>query len=313
MHHTLNKLAKLVSGETLGSPATKITGVSEIFNAAEGSLVFVLEPAFLDKALESKATAIVAHKSTKLPEGTTAILVDNPRLALAKILSLFAKPCEVEPGIHKTAVIHKSAKISKTASIGSYTYIGPNVTVGDNTIIYPHVTVYADSAIGKNCIIHAGARIGLDGFGFVPVNGKFEKIPQTGKVIIEDDVEIYSNTCVARGTIGNTIIRRGTKIDTLSHIAHNCDIGEDCAITSLVGFAGSVTLKNHVTVGGQAGFSGHQSVGENTIIMARAGVTKDIPANSVVSGFPAVDHRKEMETQAVIRRLPKILKKLKDN
>ena len=165
---------------------------------------------------------------------------------------------------------------------------------------------------GKRVILHAGASIGVDGYGFVFDEGKHKKIPQIGTVIIEDDVEIYSNTCVARATLGATIVKRGTKIDNLTHIAHNCVIGEDCALTSLLGFAGSVTFGNRVFVGGQAGFNGHISVGDNTVIMARAGITKSIPSNSIISGFPAQDHRKEMEMQALLHMLPKLYKKVEE-
>ena len=153
--------------------------------------------------------------------------------------------------------------------------------------------------------------IGSDGYGFVHVAGKYQKIPQIGKVIIEDDVEIGANVTVARATLGSTWIKRGTKIDNLVHIAHNCVIGEDCAITSLAAFAGSVTLEDHVSVGGHAGFAGHIRVGEGTVVMARSGVTKDIPPHSVISGFPAHDHKKELEIEALIRRVAKLEKSSK--
>lgn len=308
--HLLSKLAKLVSGDISGNRLDKINGVSTIEDAKKGDLVFVLDEKHLARALASQASAIVLRKGLD-PKKMPAILVSNPRLALAKILSLFAEECEIELGVHKTAVVHGSAMIGKNVRIGAHVSIGPKAAIGDQTIIYPNSSIYARTIIGRNCIIHSGARIGVDGYGFVPVGGKFEKIPQIGRVVVGDDVEIYANTCISRGALGDTKIGRGTKIDSLSHVAHNCEIGENCAITSLVGFAGSVKLGNHVTVGGQAGFSGHQSVGDNTVILARSGVTKDIPENSVVSGFPAVDHRKEMEVQALLRRLPQLLKKLK--
>ncbi|MBI5701521.1 UDP-3-O-(3-hydroxymyristoyl)glucosamine N-acyltransferase [Candidatus Saganbacteria bacterium] len=306
----LGELAKLISGQLSGSPTIKIAGVSDFLSAKTSDLVFALEEKFINDAVSSNAAAVVAPANSIIKE-KPAILVKNTRLALAKILALFENPLELEAGIHKTAVVHATAKIAKGAVIGAFSYIGPGVEIGENTIIYPQASVYANTKIGKRCVVHCGARLGVDGYGFVPEGGKFLKIPQIGKLIIGNDVEIFANTCIARGTIGNTIIGSRSKIDNLTHIAHNCEIGEDCAITGLVGFAGSVKLGRHVTVGGQAGFSGHQSVGDNTIIMARAGVTKDIPSNSVVSGFPAVDHKKEMETLAVMRRLPQILKKLK--
>lgn len=318
----LKELAKLVSGEIVGNGELDIKAVSPIEEAKSGDLVFVLDNKFLASALKSKAAALVSYSKTK-PRGKSAILVADPRRALAKILPFFAPQRRIAKGIHKSAVIPKSCKIGKKVSIGPFVVLGENVSIGNGTIIYPHTYIGEGSKIGDNCIIHSnvsiydratigsrvilhsGSRIGVDGFGFVPQAGQHLKIPQIGTVIIEDDVEIYANVTIARGTLGATIIEAGTKIDCLSHIAHNCKIGKNCALVSLVGLSGSVTLKDHVYVGGQAGFSGHNTVGENSIVMARAGVTKDFPPNSVVSGFPAQDHRREMEFQAALRRLAK--------
>jgi UDP-3-O-[3-hydroxymyristoyl] glucosamine N-acyltransferase len=304
----LKKLSEIAAGTLAGDGNLEIRGVSPIEEAGAGDLVFVLEDKNLAPALSSKAAALVAPLSAKIT-GKPAILVKNPRLALARILPLFAPKQKIKAGIHKTAIVAASAKIGQRVTIYPFVYVGENVEIGDDSIIYPSVTLYDRVKIGRRVIIHAGARIGVDGYGFVWEQGKYEKIPQIGTVIIEDDVEIYANVCVARGTLGATRIGAGTKIDNLTHIAHNCDFGEHCAITALVGFAGSVTFKDHVSVGGMAGFNGHITVGENTVVMAKAGVTKDIPANSVVSGFPAIDHKKELEQQAALRRLPDCLKK----
>jgi UDP-3-O-[3-hydroxymyristoyl] glucosamine N-acyltransferase len=230
---------------------------------------------------------------------------------MAQILSLFALKKALSTGIHKTAVVPKSCKIGKGASIGAYVVLEESVSIGDNTVIYPHAFIGEESRIGRDCvlhshvsiydhvrigdrvIIHAGSVIGVDGYGYVFHEGRHIKIPQIGKVAIEDEVEIYSHVCISRATLGETVIGKGTKID------------KNCAVVSLVGFAGSVTLEDHVYVAGQAGFNGHIKIGENSVIMARAGVTKDIPPNSVVSGFPAQDHRKEIGFQASLRRLAK--------
>lgn len=301
----LKQLAKLVSGEVVGNGELNIEGVSPIEEAKKGDLVFVLEDKFISSALKSKASALLIPSHIKA-KGKAAIRVKNPRLAMARLLPYFAPKTKPKKGmIHETAVVPKSCKIGKNVYIGPFVSLGENVTVGDDTIIHSHVSIYDNVKIGKRVILHSGTRIGVDGYGYIQEKGKHIKIPQIGTVIIEDDVEIYANVCIARGTLGATIIGRGTKIDNLTHIAHNCKIGKDCAIVSLIGFAGSVTLKDRVYVGGQAGFNGHITVGKNTIVMARAGVTKDIPANSVISGFPAQDHRKEMEFQATLRRLAK--------
>lgn len=303
MPRTLKELAALCEGEVAGDPNLTVQGVSTIESARSGDLVFVLEKNNLAAALKSQASAIVAPKGLDTGK-KPAILVKDPRLALARILKEFAPPLfNIEPGVHPTAVVDKTAKLGKNVAVGALSYIGPKVEIGDGSIIHPQVTLYPGVKLGKRVIIHSGARIGLDGFGFAPVGSKHEKIPQIGSVIIGDDVEIYANVTIARGTIGDTVIGRGTKVDCLTHIAHNCQIGEDCAITALVGFAGSVTFGNHVTVGGQAGFNGHITVGENTVVMAKSGITKDIPPNSVVSGFPAIDHKKDLEQQVAMRRL----------
>lgn len=298
----LKKLAELASGTVAGDADIEIKGVSTIEEAGAGDLVFALEDKFLAPALASRASAVVAPASLKV-SGKPAILVKNTRLAMVKILSHFAPKPKVKPGIHKAAVVAGSAKIGKRVTIYPFVYIGEGVEIGDDSVIHPHVTILDRVKIGKRVVIHSGARIGTDGYGFVWNEGRYEKNPQIGTVVIEDDVEIYANTCVARGTLGTTRIGAGTKIDNLTHIAHNCDIGKHCAITALVGFAGSVTFKDHVSVGGMAGFNGHITVGENTVVMAKAGVTKDIPPNSVVSGFPAIDHKKDLEIQAALRKL----------
>ena len=300
---TLAELAALVGGEVQGDPQLKINGVATIEGARSGDLVFVLEKNNLAAALKSPASALVVSKALD-PGKKPAILVKDPRLALARILKEFTPPLfKVEPGIHPSAVVDKTAKVGKNVAVGALSYVGPKVEIGDGSILHPQVTLYPGVKLGKRVIIHSGTRIGLDGYGFAPSGNKHEKIPQIGSVVIGDDVEIYANVTIARGTIGDTVIGRGTKVDCLTHIAHNCVIGEDCAITSLVGFAGSVTLGKHVSVAGQAGFNGHITVGENTVVLAKSGVTKDIPANSVVSGFPAIDHKKDLEQQAVLRKL----------
>ena len=306
----LKKLAKLVSGEIIGDAEIDLQGVSPVENAGVRDLVFVLEKKFLVPALNSKALALVAPISVSASiKEKPALLVKNPRQAMAKILLCFAPKAKFKPGIHKTAVVAKSAKLGKRVAIYPFVYIGEDCEIGDDTIIYPSATIYDRVKIGKRVIIHSGARLGVDGYGYFQEAGKHVKIPQIGRVVIEDDVEIYANVCISRATLGETRIGAGTKIDSLAHIAHNCKIGKNCAIVSLVGFAGSVTLKDHVSVGGQAGFNGHITVGENTVVMARAGVTKDIPSNSVVSGFPAIPHSKELKIQALLRRLPEIYKK----
>lgn len=318
----LKELAKHVPGEVVGDGETPISGVAPIEEARAGDLVFVLTPQLLPSALRSRASALLAPENSKT-KNKSALLVKNPRQAMVSILSLFASKKAPRRGIHKSAIVPKSCRIGKEVYIGPYTELGENVSIADRTqigslcyigdgtkigkecVILPQASLYHDTVVGDRAIVHSGARIGVDGYGFVQEKGKHIKIPQIGNVVIEDDVEIFANTCISRATLGSTIIGAGTKIDNLTHVAHNCKIGKDCAIVSLVGFAGSVTLKDRVYVAGQAGFNGHITIGENTVIMARAGVTKDAPANAIISGFPAQDHHKEIEFQASLRRLAK--------
>jgi len=316
------ELAKLVSGKISGNGNTDIKGVAPLDEAKNGDLVFVLDKKFLSSARDSAASALVVAAGSDTKE-KPAIIVDNPRKAMAKILLAFAPKRSAPQGIHATAVVPASCKIGANVSVGPFVALGENVSVGEGTVIYPHVFIGDNGRVGRGCVIHSnvsiyervtigdrvilhsGVRLGVDGYGYVQEAGRHIKIPQIGAVLIEDDVEIYSNVTVARATLGRTIIGAGTKIDCISHIAHNCKIGKNCAIITMAGISGSVTLKDHVTVAGQVGFSGHNTVGENAVIMARTGVTKDIPANAVVSGFPPQDHRKEMEFQATLRRLAK--------
>jgi UDP-3-O-[3-hydroxymyristoyl] glucosamine N-acyltransferase len=247
---------------------------------------------------------------------------------LAQVLALFESSLALNAGTHKTALVGKGTKIESGVQLGAYVVVGENchigkgtkiypgvfigdgVEIGENSCLFPNVAIYQNVKIGKGVRIHAGAVIGVDGYGFAPGKTGYTKIPQVGSVIIEDHVEIYANVCIARGTMGNTIIKEGTKIDNLTHIAHNCKIGKHCAITALVGFAGSVTFEDRVAVGGQAGFNGHITVGENTVVMGKAGVTKNIAKNSTVSGFPAIDHAEDLQIQAQVNRLPKLFQRM---
>ena len=300
----LKKIAEIVSGKLQGDGEVDVRSIGPLDEASPADLAFILEERYASRVAGCKAKAFVSPAGIKLP-GRSVVTVANPRLAMAQLLPHFAPKIPPFKGIHKSAVIAESARIGKRVTIYPFVYIGEKCEIGDDSVVFPSVTIYDRVSIGKRVIIHAGARIGVDGYGYVFDQGRHIKIPQIGIVRIEDDVEIYSNVTIARGTLGETRIGQGTKIDCLTHIAHNCNIGEHCAIVSLIGFAGSVTLKDKVYIGGQAGFNGHITVGENTVIMGKAGVTKDLPANSIVSGFPAQDHSKEMKYQAALRQLAK--------
>lgn len=325
MLFSLKEIADKVGGKLIGEDLT-INSLASLEDAKEEDLSFLLENKFVDAAEKSKARALIAPEKTSI-KNKSLVLVKNTRDALATILKLFEEKEPLPGGIHPTAVVHPEARVDSSAAIGPYTvisknavisrntqiyphvFIGENVNIGENTIVYPQVMIYPNTVIGKNVILHAGCIVGVDGYGFVQVNKKHKKIPQIGRVVVGDDCEIYSNTSIARATLGDTVVDDGTKIDTLTHVAHNCKVGKNCAITSYVAFAGSVTLGKNVIVAGQVGFNNHVKVGDNSVIMARAGVTKNIPANSIVSGFPAQDHKKELKDQAKIKNFLKEKKK----
>ncbi len=307
---TLGDIALLVEGELAGDASIVISGVAALEDAKKGDLAFVLEINKLLAAESSLASALVVPKevrSSKKP----LIRVDHTRMALAKILGLFSPVEEVFPGVHERAFVGKNVKLGKRVLVYPLAYIGDNCEIGDDTIIHPNTTLYPRTRIGKRCIIHSGCVIGVDGFGFVQVGGKFVKVPQIGRVVIEDDVEIYANNCIARGAIGSTVIKRGTKIDNLNHIAHNVVIGRDCAITSQNVFGGSSSVGDRVQMSGQCGVAPHVHVGDDSILMGRAGVTKNSPPKSVLLGYPAQDHAKEHRILALIRKLPELFERIK--
>lgn len=307
---TVAEIAELVSGEVLGDGSLKINGVSSLDEPKEGTITFVLESNKILAAESSPASAVIVPKEISSCR-KTAIKVDHPRLAMAKILEVFAPKEEPFEGTDKNAFIGKNVSLGRNVKIYPFVYIGENSRVGDNTIIYPNTTLYPRTVIGNNCIIHAGCVIGVDGFGFVPVDGKFIKIPQIGNVIIEDDVELYANTCVARGTIGSTIIKIGTKVDNLNHFAHNVQIGRHCAMAVMNAFGGSTSIGDRVQMSGQCALVPHVHVGDDSMVMGRTVITKNFPAKSILLGYPAQDHLKENKILALLRKLPELFDRVK--
>ncbi len=312
MKITLKDIAERAGGDLFGDPKLTIKGAANLDDAQAGDITFAFDDRSLAKFDASNASAVIVPQNLKGSTSKPHIKVRDHKLAMSKILKIFERKTSTPFGIHKTAVVAKSAKIGENVTIMAGVYIGEDCKIGKNTIIYPNAVLYDGTVVGQRCMIHAGVVLGVDGYGFAPVNGKHEKIPQIGNVVIEDDVELFANVCISRATMGSTLIKRGSKIDNLTHIAHNCKIGEDAAITGLVAIAGSTELKDHVSVGGTSGINDHIVIGENTVVMGRSGVTKDIPPNSVISGFPAQDHKKELELQAAIRKLPKLIEKISE-
>lgn len=326
---TLGELAKLVGGEIVGDPQLVINGVSGIEETVPGTITLVASAKVLAVARESQASAFILANS--LPDiQRPSIRVNNPRLAFAMILGYFGPKLDQQPGIHPSAVIGRESRFGENISIGAGVVIGDCVTLGDhvtimpgvvisndvvigeNSVIHPNVVIEYQSILGSRVIIHAGTVIGSDGFGFEQVEGKHVKVPQIGRVIIEDDVEIGANVAIDRATVGKTVIKRGTKMDNLIQIGHNVVVGEDNIIVALSGIAGSSHTGDRVTMAGQSAIIGHIEVGSDSIVMARGLVICNLPSNSIVSGVPARAHSDDMRIQAAAGKLPDMLKIIRD-
>ncbi len=330
MKFTLKEIAQLIEGELIGNPDIVITGISGIKEAKEGDITFLANPKYFHLMKTTKASAIITSKDitdSKKP----LIRTENPSLAFAKVVSLVAPNDIRHPkGIHPTAIIDETARLGKNISVGAYTIIEKGVEIGDNSIIYggcyighythigsdcliyPNVSIRERIEIGSRVIIHSGAVIGSDGFGFATVKGVQEKIPQIGTVVIEDDVEIGANVTIDRARFDKTVIGKGTKIDNLVQIAHNVVIGKNCIIVAQAGISGSTSLGEGVILAGQAGVVGHITIGEGSIVAAQAGVTKSVPPHTKVSGYPAKPHDVAKRVNACVQRLPQLYKKIKD-
>ena len=330
MQKKLSEIAKLVDGQLIGNGDILITGASGIKEAVDGEITFLANSKYSPLIDKTKASAIV----TSLEEQKTikpVILTENPSLAFAKIISMFTPDDIGHPSIiDYTVTMGKNVSLGRDVAIGPYTVIGDDVVIGDNviiyagcyighhtkigakTLIYPHVSIREHVNIGCQVIIHAGAVIGSDGFGFVTIKGLHHKIPQVGTVEIGDDVEIGANVTVDRARFGKTIIGRGTKIDNLVQIAHNVVIGENALIVAQVGVAGTVTIGNNVILGGQAGLVGHITVGDNAIVTGQTGVAKSVPANTMVSGYPARPFMTTQRVNASLQNLPKLFELVKE-
>ena len=328
MKKTLRELAELVEGCVIGDAEILVEGITGIDEAGSMDLTFAVPP-HLDRAATSRAAAVIIPVSVET-YAKPAIRVANPRIAFTRLLTLFnPRPC-VEHGVHPMAVVGKNVSVAKTASVMAHVCVGDDVVIGEGTILYPHTFVGEGSVIGNDCIVHpnvtlrerttlgdrvivqSGVVLGGDGFGYVTVDGEHLKVPQVGNVIIEDDVEVGSNTAIDRATTGSTIVKRGTKIDNLVHIAHNDVIGEHCFIVAQTGISGSVTVGHHVTLAGQTGTAGHINIGSNSVFIGRAGITKDTPDNYFGAGTPARPHSEWVREQVSLHKLPAALKKIRD-
>lgn len=325
MRYTLEEIAKKINGKLFGPPDLVIEGVNTPDLANEREICVIFDKELLDIVENSLAGAIVVGENISVSK--PYITVEDPRSVLSSLIELFVEKKELT-GVHSTVIIGNNCNISSNCYIGPYvvigdnvrigekvtimagTKIGNNVVIGEETFIGYNVIIEDKSIIGKRVKIQHGAVIGKEGFGFQKIENSYIRIPHLGNVIIEDDVEIGANSIVDRATLGSTIIKRGTKIDSLVLVAHNVKIGEDTVIAGQSGIAGSSIIGDRCMLGGQVGITDHVKIGDNTVIFAQTGVISDIPPNSVISGTPARPHREWLRAQAILLKLPKILKKL---
>ena len=292
MEFTARQIADFIGGRVEGNEQAAVHTFSKIEEGQEGAITFLSNPKYTQYIYDTKATIVLVNEDLELecPVSCTLIRVKNAYECVAKLMQMYAQSLPKKTGVDSLAFVAPSAQIGKDVYIGPFAVIGDGVKIGDGTRIFPNVTIYDGCQIGNNVTIHAGAVIGADGFGFAPNQEGYEKIPQLGVVIIEDDVEIGANTCVDRSTMGQTIIHKGVKLDNLIQVAHNCEIGENTVMSAQVGMAGSTKIGAWCMVGGQAGFSGHIHVADRTMVGAQCGVIGNTKGDGeTLIGSPAVN------------------------
>ncbi|MFM1919216.1 MAG: hypothetical protein RLZZ303_850 [Candidatus Hydrogenedentota bacterium] len=326
---TLEQIADMVGGRLEGDGSVVITGLNGIEEAAPGDLVFVRDARYarlLSNTLASAALVAEVPEDCSLP----LVVVASPDVAFLMMLQHFgaAQACLPE-GRHPSAQVAASAYLGENVRLGAGVCIEEDAVIGDNAILhanvyvgrgaeigagcvlYPNAVVREFCTLGERCVLHSGAIIGSDGFGFVPAGGTWIKVPQIGRVVLGDDVEIGSCTCVDRATFGETRIGQGTKIDNLVQVGHNVRIGDHCAIAGCAGIAGSARIGNHVRIGARSGVAGHITLGDGATVAAWSGVTENLLPGVTVSGFPAIDHAEQRRVLVGQRRVPELIRRVK--
>jgi UDP-3-O-[3-hydroxymyristoyl] glucosamine N-acyltransferase len=335
MQFSAEQIAALIQGKIEGDPQTTVSGFGKIEEAGKSDLAFLANPKYEDYLYTTAAGIIIIGEQMELKENISATLirVKDAYSSFAVLMQYYQQMKSKQlVGIEDPVFIHPSAKIGKDVYIAAFSYIGEhaeigndvkifaqvfigaNTKVGDRTVLHPGVKLYHDCVIGNDVTIHAGTVLGSDGFGFAPQqNGTYNKVPQLGNVVIEDHVEIGSNTCIDRATLGSTIIKKGTKLDNLLQIAHNVEVGEHGVIAAQTGISGSTKIGNHVMIGGQVGIVGHISIADGTKINGLTGISKSITEpNTSLSGRPAMELGDSLRAMAIYKRLPELDKKIKE-
>lgn len=332
MEITASELAAICGGSVEGDGNVKVSDFAKIEEAGPGDLSFIANPKYAHFASTTLASVLLVSKDFQAPKdaGATFVRVDDPYASLARLMSMAASSIPKPKGVENPVAVGEGTELPEDIYLGSFAYLGKNVkigkgvsiypqvyvgdgcVIGDGTVLYPGVKIYSGCRIGERCILHAGAVVGSDGFGFAPVEGRYEKIPQMGGVIIEDDVEIGANTTVDRATFGNTVIGKGTKLDNLIQIAHNVRVGENNVFAAQVGVAGSTRIGDRNRVGGQCGFAGHLTVGDDNEFGAQSGFHANVGNHTRMIGYPATDAMQFARNLVNLKRLAKFLESQKD-
>ncbi len=330
--YSLSHIAEKVNGKVVPEGFdVEITGINGIEDAGSTELTFLSNRRYVPKLETTKAAAALVESSLGDKLEIPRVVVEDPYFAFREVMRMFHEEHpHFAPGISEKASVGENFKAGDGIHVGDFSviqdnvtigddsviacqsFVGENVTIGDNCLIYPGVKIMRGCVIGNNVVLHPGVVIGSDGFGFALKGPVRYKIPQAGIIVLEDDVDIGANTTIDRATMGETRIKRGTKIDNLVQIGHNVTVGEDCAFAAAVGISGSSKVGDRVILAGQVGLAGHLEIGDDVIVAAQSGVPNDVPAKSVIFGYPARDIRKQRRIEAIISKLPEYINRLRN-
>jgi len=331
MKFTALQIATILEGDVDGNPETEVHKLSKIEEGEKGSLTFLSNPKYTPYIYKTKASVTIVDKTFKPEEElfTTLIRVDNAYKAFSKLLEYYNMVKLNKTGIEEPIYKSETVQFGKDIYIGAFAYlgnnvlignnvkifpnvfIGDNVTIGDHTILFSGAKIQSETVIGKNCVIHSGVIIGADGFGFTPdETGAYQKVPQTGNVIIEDDVDVGAGTTIDRATLGSTMIRKGVKLDNQIQIAHNVEIGQNTVIAAQTGVAGSTKVGKNCMIGGQVGIAGHLVIGDNVKIQAQSGIGRNVKDNETLQGSPALNYGDYNKSYVHFKNLPKLVDSL---
>ena len=329
---TAEQVAEMVDGRVEGDPSVQVEGIAPLNQAQGAELGFLAQRRYLRQLPETEARVLLVSEALAGDaEGhPSRIVVKDPHSALPRLLTHFYPTPLPKPGVHPTAVLGKGVEMGEGMTIGPYVVVeegtalgdgvrigahsvlGAGCVVGDDSVIHPHVVLYPGTRVGARAILHAGVCLGVDGFGYVPVEGEIRKIPQVGACVLEDDVEVGANSCIDRGSIGRTTIGQSTKLDNLVQLGHNVQVGQGVLMAAQVGVSGSSIIRDGAMFGGQAGVGGHLEVGEGARIGGQGGVIGDIPPGKTVSGYPARDNREYLRAMGMVFKLPETVRRLKE-